>query len=152
MKKSDCILAYRLKSTLQVFLVHPGGPYFKNKDGGVWTIPKGEFDESEIPLNAAIREFSEETGVALTGEFMELQPVIQKGGKTVFAWAIEFDVDEDKVVSNTFFIEWPPRSGLQKEFPEIDKAAWFTTDEAKEKINVAQIKLIEELTGILKAK
>lgn len=149
MKKSAGILAYRFKTSLQFFLVHPGGPYFKHKDAGVWTIPKGEFDESEEPLIAAEREFLEETGVALKGEFIELQPVTQKAGKMVYAWALEVEIDETKVISNTFQLEWPPRSGRNKEFPEIDKAAWFTYEEAEEKINPAQVTLLDELTQIL---
>jgi predicted NUDIX family NTP pyrophosphohydrolase len=146
MKRSAGILAYRTNNQLlQVFLVHPGGPYFTNKDAGFWTIPKGEFDDDEEPLAAAQREFLEETGVALTGNFMELEPIIQKSGKKVYAWAIDFDIDETKTSSNTFEIEWPPRSGLKKMFPEIDKAQWFTANEAKQKINAAQVRLIDEL-------
>ncbi len=144
-KKSAGIVAYRTKKSFEVFLVHPGGPYFKNKDAGVWSIPKGEYAEDEDPLLSAKREFLEETGFELNGNFLELQPVKQKGGKTVYAWAIEFDLDEQKVSSNTFLIEWPPKSGIMKAFPEIDKAAWFTVKEAKEKINPAQFKFIEEL-------
>jgi predicted NUDIX family NTP pyrophosphohydrolase len=145
-KKSAGIVAYRTKNGFRVFLVHPGGPFFKNKDAGVWSIPKGEYAENEHPLLAAKREFTEETGFELDGSFIELQPIKQKGGKTVCAWAIEFDLDETKIVSNTFEIEWPPKSGKIKAFPEIDKAGWFTLEEAKEKINPAQFKLIEELT------
>lgn len=152
MKKSAGILAYRFKDVLQVFLVHPGGPFFKRKDVGVWTIPKGEFNENEEALSAAKREFLEETGVEVSGNFTALQPVLQKGGKTVYAWAVEFNVNEEKITSNTFIMEWPPRSGLQKEFPEIDKAAWFTVEEAKEKINAAQAKFIDELVDLLEAR
>ena len=149
MKKSAGILAYRINTGLEIFLVHPGGPYFRNKDAGAWTIPKGEYDDTEEPLIAAQREFLEETGVQLKGNFLELEPVVQKGGKTVYAWAIEYNIDEAKVVSNTFKLEWPPRSGVKKEFPEIDKAGWFTPPEAKEKINPAQIRLIDELISLL---
>lgn len=145
MKKSAGILAYRYKSLLEVFLIHPGGPYFKNKDAGVWSIPKGEFTEEESPLLAAKREFMEETGYNLEGGFIELQPVKQKAGKTVYAWAIKHDLDEQKISSNTFSIEWPPKSGRMQEFPEIDKAGWFTVEEAKVKINPAQYGLINEL-------
>jgi predicted NUDIX family NTP pyrophosphohydrolase len=144
-KKSAGIVVYRFKENVQIFLVHPGGPYFKNKDAGVWSIPKGEYEEAEDPLLAAKREFREETGFELQGDFIELQPVKQKGGKTVYAWAIEFDLDERAITSNTFAIEWPPKSGKIKDFPEIDKAGWFTVEEAKENINPAQFKLIEEL-------
>ncbi len=144
-KKSAGIVAYRIKKKIEVFLVHPGGPYFKNKDAGVWSIPKGEYAEEEDARLAAKREFREETGFELQGNLIELQPVKQKGGKTVYAWAIEFDLDEQNIISNTFSIEWPPKSGKMKNFPEIDKAGWFTLEEAKEKINPAQFKLIEEL-------
>ncbi len=144
-KKSAGIVAYRIKKKIEVFLVHPGGPYFKNKDAGVWSIPKGEYAEEEDARLAAKREFREETGFELQGNLIELQPVKQKGGKTVYAWAIEFDLDEQNIISNTFPIEWPPRSGKMKDFPEIDKAGWFNVEEAKEKINPAQFKLIEEL-------
>jgi predicted NUDIX family NTP pyrophosphohydrolase len=144
-KKSAGIVAYRTKKSIEVFLVHPGGPFFKNKDLGVWSIPKGEYEEEEEPLLAAKREFKEETAFELQGNFIELQPVKQKGGKIVCAWAVEFDLDENNITSNTFTIEWPPKSGKIKDFPEIDKAGWFTIEEAKEKINPAQFRLIEEL-------
>jgi len=144
-KKSAGIVAYRTKKNLQVFLVHPGGPFFRNKDAGVWSIPKGEYAEEENPLIAAKREFFEETGFELNGDFIELQPVKQKSGKTVFAWAIAFDLDKQKIVSNTFSIEWPPESGKMKDFPEIDKAGWFTVEEAKEKMISAQFGLVEDL-------
>lgn len=144
-RKSAGIVAYRNKKSIEVFLVHPGGPFFKNKDAGVWSIPKGEYAEDEDPLSAAKREFKEETGFELHGNFIELQPVKQKGGKTVCAWAIEFDLNEQRIISNNFSIEWPPKSGKMKDFPEIDKAGWFSLKEAKEKINPAQFGLIEEL-------
>ena len=145
-KQSAGILLYRfINNQLQVFLVHPGGPFFKNKDDGSWSIPKGEFADDENPLDAAKREFLEETGQIIHGNFIALTPIRQKGGKTVHAWAIEGEVDHKTMVSNTFEIEWPPRSGKKQTFPEIDKAAWFDTGLAKIKINAAQSELINEL-------
>ena len=145
-KQSAGILLYRfINNQLQVFLVHPGGPFFKNKDDGSWSIPKGEFADDENPLDAAKREFQEETGQIINGNFIELTPIQQKGGKTVRAWAIEGDIDHKTIVSNAFEIEWPPRSGKKQTFPEIDKAAWFDTGLAKIKINAAQSELINEL-------
>ena len=143
--QSAGLLLYRYKNMLEVFLVHPGGPLWKNKDEAAWSIPKGEFDENEEPLQAAIREFLEETGISVSGEFIELKPVIQKGGKKVFAWALEKNIDAATIHSNHFEMEWPPRSGKYQSFPEVDKGAWFTIDEAKKKINVMQAALIEEL-------
>lgn len=148
--KSAGILLYRLvKGSVEVFLVHPGGPFFAKKDLGVWTIAKGEFTDDEEPLAAAVREFSEETGKVLEGSFMELTPVKQKSGKTVYAWAIEGDLDESQLTSNLFQMEWPPRSGTFKAFPEIDKGAWFSPETAKQKINPAQCALIDELLSKL---
>ena len=145
-KQSAGILLYRIvDGQLQVFLVHPGGPFFKNKDEGSWSIPKGEFAEDENPLDAAKREFMEETGQLLNGNFIELTPIRQKGGKIVYAWAVEGDIDHETIVSNTFEIEWPPRSGKKQTFPEIDQAAWFDIEMAKVKINAAQVGLINEL-------
>jgi predicted NUDIX family NTP pyrophosphohydrolase len=144
-KQSAGLLLYRYKNILEVFLVHPGGPLWKNKDETAWSIPKGEFDENEEPLQAAIREFLEETGIPVLGKFIELKPVIQKGGKKVFAWALEKDIDTATIQSNHFEMEWPPRSGKHQSFPEIDRGGWFTIDEARKKINVKQAALIEEL-------
>ena len=126
-------------------MVHPGGPFWKNKDSGVWSIPKGEFMETELPLNAAIREFEEEIGILLKGDFLELSPIKQKNGKLVFAWALEGEVDTNSIKSNLFELEWPPKSGKKQMFPEIDKAQWFGFEEAKQKIIEAQVNLIEEL-------
>jgi predicted NUDIX family NTP pyrophosphohydrolase len=149
-KKSAGILVYRLKNKLpEVFLVHPGGPFYIKKDLEAWSIPKGEYEESEDPLLAAIREFREETGQEISGDFIELTPVTQKGGKKVLAWAVEGDIDENGVHSNTFQVEWPPRSGKMKDFPEVDRAAWFTVAEGVKKINPKQATLIEELVDIL---
>jgi len=145
-KQSAGILLYRIvDGQLQVFLVHPGGPFFKNKDDGSWSIPKGEFTDDENALDAAKREFLEETGQSIDGNFIELEPIQQKGGKTVHAWAVEGNIDHESIVSNTFEIEWPPRSGKKQSFPEIDRAAWFDMETAKVKINAAQSGLIKEL-------
>ena len=149
-KKSAGILLYRFRESLiEVLLVHPGGPFWKNKETGAWSVPKGEFTD-EDPLSAAIREFNEETGTLLDGRFISLSPVQQKAGKTIFVFAQERDLDPQKIVSNFFEIEWPPRSGKKQNFPEIDKAEWFSSVRAKEKINPAQAKLIDELLGYLK--
>jgi predicted NUDIX family NTP pyrophosphohydrolase len=151
-KQSAGILLYRkVNAQLQVFLVHPGGPFFKNEDAGAWSIPKGEFNDDENALLAAKREFLEETGKAVEGVFIKLSPIKLKSGKTVYAWAVEGDIDHDTIVSNVFEIEWPPRSGKKVSFPEVDRAGWFGVDEACVKVNVAQVGLIEELNGLLKA-
>ncbi|HKH60519.1 MAG TPA: NUDIX domain-containing protein [Flavitalea sp.] len=144
--QSAGILLYRRKSNrIELFLVHPGGPFWQKKDQGAWTIPKGEFTDNEEALEAARREFEEETGVALSGNFIELTPVKQKAGKLIYAWALEGDVDASNIFSNSFKIEWPPKSGRYKEFPEVDKAEWFGKEQAKEKINPAQARLVDEL-------
>jgi predicted NUDIX family NTP pyrophosphohydrolase len=148
-KQSAGILLYRRTPSLEVLLVHPGGPFFARKDLGSWSIPKGEVLEGEDPLQAAIREFFEETGTTLSGAFMPLESIRQKGGKAVQAWALEGDLDVSRVVSNTFTIAWPPGSGRQQTFPEIDKAQWFSPVQAREKINEAQRALIEDLAGRL---
>lgn len=146
-KKSAGILLYRFRNKhLEVFLVHPGGPFFLKKDAGAWSIPKGEFLDEEEGLAAAKREFLEETGFNLHGKFVELAPVKQKSGKIVYAWAIEGDLDEKKIQSNVFEIEWPPKSGKLKKFPEIDKGDWFDIETAKLKMNPAQAELLEELS------
>jgi predicted NUDIX family NTP pyrophosphohydrolase len=147
-KKSAGILLYRINDFLEVLLVHPGGPFFKNKDAGVWSIPKGEFN-GEDSLDCAKREFEEETGSKIDGNFIELQPVTQKGGKVVYCWAVEGNIDEQRITSNTFQLEWPPNSGQFKAFPEVDKAAWLTLSAAKEKINPMQFNFIEQLIGKL---
>jgi predicted NUDIX family NTP pyrophosphohydrolase len=150
-KKSAGILLYRTSNeSLEVFLVHPGGPFWKNKDAGAWSIPKGEF-EDEDPLDAAIREMKEETGITLKGDFIELIPIKQKSGKLVYAFAIEYDLDPSKIKSNEFEMEWPPKSGKKKMFPEIDKAEWFEIKTAKEKINPGQENLIVELADKLRS-
>jgi len=151
-KKSAGILLYRTKNKIvEVLLVHPGGPFWLRKDAGAWTIPKGELNADEEPFDAAIREMKEETGIILKGNFLELTPVKQKAGKLVYAWATEQDVDPSEIKSNEFEIEWPPKSGRKKSFPEIDKADWFDIKTAKEKINPGQLLLIEELIIKLKS-
>ena len=122
------------------------------KDAGAWSIPKGEIEEGEDAMNVAVREFKEETGQEIIGKFIPLESVKQKAGKLIVAWAVEGDVDESKILSNTFEIEWPPKSGKMKTFPEIDKAEWFSPDVAKEKINPAQTNFIEELLSKLQHK
>jgi predicted NUDIX family NTP pyrophosphohydrolase len=148
-KQSAGILLYRkINSQLQVFLVHPGGPFFKNKDLGAWSIPKGEFLDDEDALVAAKREFLEETGQVIDGNFIPLNPVILKSGKKVYAWAVEGDIDHEIIVSNLFEMEWPSKSGKKQSFPEIDRAAWFDVETAKLKINAGQVGLIEGFVGL----
>ena len=142
---------YRFRDgQLQVFLAHPGGPFFARKDDGFWTIPKGEADPDEDLLEAAIREFQEETGLKPSGPYIPLKPVKQKGGKLVHAWAFEGDYEEGKpLVSNTFTIEWPPRSGRQVEFPEMDRAEFFDALMARRKVKAAQTGFIVELERLV---
>lgn len=149
-KKAAGILLFRRKEGLvEFFLVHPGGPYWKNKDEGVWSIPKGEYEDDEDPLQAAIREFLEETGITLSGNFTRLEPVKQRSGKIVQAWAIEGNPDVSNLVSNTFSLEWPPKSGMFVEVPEVDRGEWFGEKEAKQKINPGQTGLINEMLALL---
>jgi len=145
-KLSAGLLMYRVREErLEVFLVHPGGPFFRQKDEGVWSIPKGELDPGEEELAAAQREFAEETGLTANGPFLPLPPITQKGGKTVHAWACAGDCDPSMIQSNVFTMEWPPRSGKQAEFPEVDRAAFFDLSTARTKINPAQAPLLDEL-------
>ena len=125
--------------------MHPGGPFWAKKDDGAWSIPKGEFDEGEEPLDAAKREFREETGVAAEGEFRPLEPVRQSSGKIVYAWAVKFDLNSASVKSNVFSMEWPRGSGRLQEFPEIDRADWFKTQLARRKILKGQLGLLDQL-------
>ena len=149
-KKSAGILLYRFsEKQLQVMLVHPGGPFFAKKDLGAWSIPKGEFTD-EDPLLAAKREFQEETGISIEGEFKPLDPVKQKGGKEVHAWAVEGDLDVTHIQSNTFELEWPPRTGKYQSFPEVDRGEWFDIPTAKKKINAGQWALIAQLEAMLR--
>ena len=152
-RTSAGLLIYRrLGSNLEVLLVHPGGPFWRNKDQGAWSIPKGEADDAEDLLAAARREFHEETGFQPDGPFLPLSPVRQKSGKTVHAWALEGDLDPAAVRSNTFTMEWPPKSGRKAEFPEVDRAAFFDPQTARQKINPAQAPLLDELEAILARK
>ena len=145
-KKSAGILLYRIQNkNPEIFLVHPGGPFWAKKDDGAWSIPKGEFEDNEDPLDAAKREFEEETGLRISGEFVQLNPIKQKSGKIVFAWALEGNFDPATIKSNSFEIEWPPGSGKMRSFPEIDKAEWFSITVAKTKINSGQSALINEM-------
>ena len=149
-KQSAGLLFYRFhQKNFQVLLVHPGGPYWSKKEIGSWTIPKGELNEAEAPLLGALREVEEETGIKAEGNFIELTPVKQKSGKVVYAWATELDFDPAEIISNTFEIEWPPRSGTKKSFPEIDKAGWFGFGEAESLILEAQRPLLSKLKELL---
>lgn len=152
-RTSAGILLYRFRGGVpEVFLVHPGGPYWMSKDAGAWSIPKGEFDAGQDPLAAARREFEEETGQRIEGDFVALTPRKQKSGKVVHAWAVEGDVDAATIVSNTFTIEWPPRSGKRQAFPEVDRAAWLDLRAAREKILAGQQALLDELEQRLRSR
>jgi predicted NUDIX family NTP pyrophosphohydrolase len=145
-KVSAGLLMYRVREgELEVLLAHPGGPFWKNRDAGAWTIPKGEIQEGEEPIAAARREFEEEIGLQPQGEFIALQPITQKGGKIVHAWAFEGECDTTCIRSNTFQMEWPPRSGKFQTCPEVDRASFYGMVEAKQKINPAQVAFLEEL-------
>ncbi len=140
------LLLYKFQALeIYFFLVHPGGPYFARKDEGSWTIPKGEIDPNEDELDAAKREFMEETGYLPRGNFIALNPIQQKGGKIVKCWAIEGDIDPAVLVSNTFEMEWPPKSGKIQTYPEIDRGDWFTFAEAGKKINERQISFLDQV-------
>jgi len=138
----------RLGDELQVFLVHPGGPFWRNKDLGSWTVPKGEVRDHEDALCCARREFKEETGHEATGDFIGLGEVRQAGGKVIKAWAVEGDCSEE-IRSNTFSMEWPPKSGRRQEFAEVDRAAWFSVNEARERMNQAQTLFLDRLVAEL---
>jgi predicted NUDIX family NTP pyrophosphohydrolase len=145
------LLTYRIQGgAIQILLAHPGGPFFVNKDEGAWSIPKGEPDADEDLLVTAQREFEEETGVKPAGPLLPLKPIKQQGGKIVHAWAFEGDCDPQAIHSNTFTIAWPPRSGKQQEFPEVDRAEFFDLAMARVKIKAGQDRLIDELEEILK--
>ena len=149
-KQSAGLLMFRRRGgALEVFLVHPGGPFWAKKDQGAWSIPKGEYEPDEDPLVAARREFAEETGIVPEGAFVALAPLRQSGGKLVRAFAFEGDLDPETIKSNTFVMEWPPRSGRQQEFPEVDRAAWFPLDVASQKILKGQAGLLAELAKLL---
>lgn len=147
------ILLYRrVGAATEVLLVHPGGPFWAKKDLGAWSVPKGEVGEEEDPRACALRELEEELGSGLghlaAGDLTELGSVRQKGGKTVLCWAAEGDFDPAELRSNTFWMEWPPRSGAEREFPEVDRAEWFGLDVAREKINPAQAELLDRLAHL----
>lgn len=144
-KPSAGILLYRRRQIMEVLLVHPGGPFWAKRDHGAWSIAKGEYGPNEDPLAAARREFAEETGVEVDGEFIPLGSCIQKSGKQVTAWALEGDCDPCELHSNTFTMEWPPSSGKFRVYPEVDRAEWFDLGTAREKINPAQVVFIDEL-------
>jgi predicted NUDIX family NTP pyrophosphohydrolase len=149
-KESAGILLYRQRPAgLEVLLVHPGGPFWAKKDAGAWSIPKGEIAPGEAPLDRARAEFLEETGARVDGDFRPLAPCRQAGGKRITAWAVEGDFDPAALRSNSFTLEWPPRSGRQQEFPEVDRAAWFDLAAARTKINPGQMPLLEELERML---
>jgi predicted NUDIX family NTP pyrophosphohydrolase len=149
-KRSAGLLMYRRRNGhLEVFLVHPGGPFWAKKDLGAWSISKGEYVEGELPLEAAKREFQEETGFAAKGDFLDLGAVQQAGGKVVSAWAFEGDCDPSKLVSNRCKIEWPPRSGRQIEIPEVDRGGWFSIAGAKERILKSQAPFLDRLSALL---
>lgn len=149
MTKSAGLLMYRRQSTgaLQVLLAHPGGPFWRGKDDGAWTLPKGEYEAPEQPLDAARREFTEETGFEASGPFLPLGEVVQRSGKRIAAWAFAGECDPAQLRCNTFEIEWPPRSGRRQSFPEIDRVEWFGLEEARRKMNPAQAVLLDRLEG-----
>ncbi|NUR61816.1 MAG: NUDIX domain-containing protein [Catenulispora sp.] len=151
MRRSAGVLLYRIEEgELRVLLVHPGGPLFTKRDLGWWSIPKGEYLEDEDPIMAAVRELREETGAEVNlDELIELGSVRQKSGKVVTGWAVEADFDVSVLVSNMFELEWPPRSGVMREFPEVDRAEWFPAEMARKKINSAQAEFIDRLEALL---
>lgn len=148
-RTSAGIIAYRIRSGLEVLLVHPGGPFWRNKDLGAWSIPKGEYGDGEDAEAAARREFAEELGVEISAPLIALGTVKQRGGKLVTGFAAELDIDTDNIRSNSFEIEWPPRSGKRQSFPEVDRAAYFALDEAERKINPGQLDLLTRLNEFL---
>jgi predicted NUDIX family NTP pyrophosphohydrolase len=151
-KKSAGLLLFRgSPDSIEVLLVHPGGPFWARKDDGVWSVPKGELSDDEEPLAAAQREFAEETGQPIAGEFIPLEPVKQAGGKLVFAWAVRGDFDPSQLRSNTFSMEWPRGSGQQRDFPEVDRAAWFDLETARRKILSGQSPLLDRLLAVIRS-
>jgi len=150
-QSAGLLMVRRGGDSVEVFLVHPGGPFWARKDRGVWSIPKGEFTADEDPLAAARREFQEETGLAASGPFNALEPIKQAGGKIVHAWAVAGDCDPAAIRSNTFSMEWPPQSGRQQDFPEVDRAAWFPIEQARDKILKSQRPLLDQLEQQLNA-
>ena len=151
-RRSAGILLYRRRrGRIEVFLVHPGGPFWRKRDDAAWSIPKGEFEPPEAPLDAARREVAEETGLRLDGDFLALAPQKQSDGKIVSVWALEGDADPAAVRSNSFALEWPPRSGKVQDFPEIDRAAWFDLETARRKIHKGQTGFLDELAARLES-
>jgi predicted NUDIX family NTP pyrophosphohydrolase len=150
-KRSAGILLYRRRDgDVEVLLVHPGGPFWAKKDLGAWSIPKGEYDQGEDPLRTALRELEEETGHRVRdSELVDLGEIRQRGGKVLSAWAAAGDLDADTITSNTFTMEWPPRSGNRREFPEVDRAGWFDVTTARDKVLAAQAELIDRLLSAL---
>lgn len=150
-KQSAGVLLYRRRGgAVEVLLVHPGGPYWANKDDGAWSIPKGEVEAGERPLDAARREFAEETGAVVDGEFLPLPPVRSRSGKLIHAWAVAGDFDCAQLRSATFVLQWPPRSGELREYPEVDRAAWFDLERARGKISRGQAPLLDALRESLR--
>jgi predicted NUDIX family NTP pyrophosphohydrolase len=147
-RSAGLVMFRRSAGGLEVFLVHPGGPLWANKDRGAWTVPKGEYEPDEPPLDAARREFEEETGFAATGEFLDLGTIRQKSGKLVTAWAFEGDCDPANLTSNTCKIEWPPRSGRHLEIPEVDRGRWFSLEQARKYIREEQQPLLDNLGAL----
>lgn len=149
-KQSAGLLAFRRRcQSTEVFLVHPGGPFWMNRDEGAWSIPKGEFATGGDPLATAMQEFQEETGIQINGDFLPLEPIKQRGGKVVHAWLVEADFEPVQSISNKFTIEWPPRSGQMAEFPEVDRAEWFDLPIAYQKILESQRPLLDQFRSYL---
>jgi predicted NUDIX family NTP pyrophosphohydrolase len=150
MKRSAGLLLFRrARGDLQVLLAHPGGPFWQRRDAGAWTIPKGEYQAPEAAIDAARREFAEETGFAVVPPLLPLGDIVQAGGKRISAWAFEGDADPAALRCNEFELEWPPRSGVRRRFPEIDRVAWYSLDEAREKLLPAQRELLDRLQRVL---
>lgn len=149
-RPSAGLLLYRRRPAgIEVLLVHPGGPFWSRKDAGAWTVPKGQIEDGEEPLAAAIREFHEETGFEVSGDFHPLAPVKQRSGKLVYAWMVEGDCDPSKVTSQPFSMEWPPKSGRFQDFPEVDRAGWFSLEQARIRLLAAQVNFIDQLVEVL---
>lgn len=152
-KLSAGILLYRVRGgLLEVLLIHPGGPFWATKDQGAWSVPKGEYEPGEDPLGAAVREFQEETSFAIQGPYAPLPPLKQPSGKILSVWAAEGDADPTVMQSNTFTLEWPPKSGRQRQFPEADRAAWFDLPTARQKLLVGQRPLLDRLEEMLESR